>query len=65
MLISVKLWVRALNSGSVLNIGNGPQSGPSMSNAGKGHKMAHHCVEAPIFGKHPEFSEFTLIIITH
>ena len=42
--------VKALNSGSVLNVGNGPQSGPSMFNAAKGRKVAHHCLEKHISG---------------
>ena len=40
--------VKALDSGSVLNIGNGPQGGPSVSNAAKGRKEANHCIETPI-----------------
>ena len=50
------------NIGCLLNIGNGPQSGPSIYNGTKGRKVAHHCVERPIsgIGKHPEFGEFTL-----
>ena len=53
--------VHSLNSGCLLNIGNGPQSGqplyseakgPSVcnANAAKGRNVAHHCVERPISG---------------
>ena len=54
------------NSGCLLNIGNGPQSGPALyskakgrevahqfimvCNAAKGRKEAHYCVEAPKSG---------------
>ena len=43
------IWVDSLNTGSLLNIGNGPQSGPSVYNGAKGRK-AHHSVEKPISG---------------
>ena len=55
--------VKALNSGSVLDIGNVSQSGPPLYvgalgryathqvyNGTKGSKVAHHCVEKPISG---------------
>ena len=32
--------INALNSGSVINIGNGPQSGPLGCNAAEGRKLA-------------------------
>ena len=38
------------NSGCLLNIGNGPQSGPSVCNAPKGREVAHHCLEMPKSG---------------
>ena len=38
-----------------------PRSGPSVFNAAKGRKGAHHCIN-PVFGKHPEFGEFTLFL---
>ena len=31
-------------------------------NAAKGRKGAHHCINL-VFGKHPEFGEFTLYLI--
>ena len=39
--------VNSQNSGCLLDIGDGPQSGPPVCIAAKGRKMAH-CVEAPI-----------------
>ena len=42
--------VNALNSGSVLNIGNGPRGDPSVYVGVKGRKVALHCVEKPISG---------------
>ena len=60
------------NSGCLLNIGNGPQTDPSIYNGAKDSKAAHHCVMRPkaetwliinpVFGKHPEFGEFTLYV---
>ena len=37
----VRYRVKAQNFGSDLNIGNGPQSGPSVYNGAKGRKAAH------------------------
>ena len=64
------------NSGCLLNIGNGPQSGPPLYSKPKGRKAVHlfvirlkaaKWVIIPVFGKHPEFGEFTLLknILTH
>ena len=48
--IQRKYRVNSLNSGSVLNIKNGPPSGPSVCTAAKDRKEVHHCVERPISG---------------
>ena len=45
--------VNALNFGSVLNIGNGPQSGPSLRSEVKGHKAGYQNVMGPIAAKRP------------
>ena len=72
--------VNSLNSGSVLNIGNGPLSDPSVYIEAKGRKAAHQFLMRPKaakwliivwrglfpeFGKHLEFSEFTLSFFNH
>ena len=46
--------VNVLNSGSVLNTGNRPQSGLSVYNEADGHKA--------VFSKLPKFRAFTLVI---
>ena len=67
--------VNSPNSGCLPNIGYGPLSGSSIYNGTKGRKVAHQFVMRPkaakrlfivlrvlypVFGKHPEFGEFTL-----
>ena len=67
-------WVNSPNSGCLLNIGNGPQSGTPLHSKAKGRDAAHQFIMGPkaatwliivqrdlcpVFGKHPEFGEFT------
>ena len=45
--------VNALNSGSVLNIGNGPHSGPSLYSNTKGRQVAYQFILDPKAAKWP------------
>ena len=73
--VKTNCWVNTLNSGSVINIRNRPQSSPSLISGTKGRKVTHQCVMGlkatkrpfivhrglfPVLITLPEFSEFTL-----
>ena len=45
--------VNSPNSGCLLNIGNGPQSGPQFYSKAKGREAAHHCLVKPRAAKWP------------
>ena len=45
--------VKALNSGSVLNIGNGPQSGPPSHSEANGREAAHQLTRGPRVATRP------------
>ena len=42
--------VNSPNTGCLLNIGNGPQSGPPLYSKAEGRKVAQKCVERPKSG---------------
>ena len=43
----MSFWVNSPNSGCLIDIGNGPQSGPPLYSKAKGREVAHQFIMRP------------------